>query len=122
MITADKLGIDSHGINRLKPIYYDRIKEGILNPVTEIEVVREGPTTAVIDGHNGMGHVIAKFSMQKAIDKAKQYGMGTVVVRNSTHFGIAGYYSLMAAKAGMIGLTSTNARPSIAPTFGVESI
>ncbi|HOY33023.1 MAG TPA: Ldh family oxidoreductase [Bacteroidales bacterium] len=122
LITADKLGIDSHGFNRLKPIYYDRIKDGILNPVTQFEIVRESLTTAVVDGHNGMGHVIAKRSMQMAIEKAKKYGMGMVAVRNSTHYGIAGYYALMAAKSNMIGITGTNARPSIAPTFGVENM
>ncbi len=122
LITADKFGIDSHGFNRLKPIYIDRIRDGILNPVTNLEVVRESPTTGVVDGHNGMGHVTAKFSMQMAIDKAKKYGMGMVAVRNSTHYGIAGYYALMAAKANMIGITGTNARPSIAPTFGVENM
>ncbi len=122
LITADKLGIDSHGSNRLKPIYLDRIKDGILNPITQIEVVKEGPTTAVIDGHNGMGHVISKFSMQMAIDKAKKYGMGMVAVRNSTHYGIAGYYAMMATKENLIGVTGTNARPSIAPTFGVENM
>ena len=73
LIAADKRGIDSHGIGRLKPIYYDRIKEGIQNPVTEFEIIREGPTTAVIDGHDGMGMVIAKRSMQMAIDKAQKY-------------------------------------------------
>lgn len=122
LIEADKRGIDSHGINRLKPIYYNRIKDGILNPITEIEIVKEGFTTAVIDGHDGMGHVIAKKAMQMAIDKAKVYGLGMVVVRNSSHYGIAGYYGLMAEKAGMIGITGTNARPSIAPTFGVENM
>ncbi|HNW69393.1 MAG TPA: Ldh family oxidoreductase [Bacteroidales bacterium] len=122
LITADKLGIDSHGFNRLKPIYYDRIKDGILNPVTQFEIVRESPTTAVVDGHNGMGHVIAKRSMLMAIDKAKKFGMGMVAVRNSTHFGIAGFYALMAAKENMIGICGTNARPSIAPTFGVENM
>lgn len=122
LITADKRGIDSHGIGRLKPIYYDRIKLGIQNPVTNFEVVKEGPTTAVIDGHNGMGHVISKKAMQMAIDKAKKYGMGMVAVRNSTHYGIAGYYALMAVEQGCIGITGTNARPSIAPTFGVENM
>lgn len=122
LITSDKRGIDSHGIGRLKPIYYDRIKLGIQNPVTNFEIVKEGPTTAVIDGHDGMGHVIGKRSMQMAIDKAKKYGMGMVAVRNSTHYGIAGYYALMAAEQGMIGITGTNARPSIAPTFGVENM
>lgn len=122
LITADKFGIDSHGSNRLKPIYYDRIKEGILNPITQIELVRDGLATAVIDGHNGMGHVIAKQAMQLAINKAAKYGMGMVAVRNSTHYGIAGYYALMAAANNMIGITGTNARPSIAPTFGVENM
>ncbi len=122
LITSDKRGIDSHGVNRLKQIYYDRIKIGIQNPVTQFEIVREGPTTAVIDGHDGMGHVIGKRSMELAIKKAKEYGMGMVVVRNSTHYGIAGYYALMAVEAGMIGITGTNARPSVAPTFGVENM
>lgn len=122
LITSDKRGIDSHGIGRLKPIYYDRIKLGIQNPVTNFEIVRDGLATAVIDGHDGMGHVIGKRAMQMAIDKAKKYGMGMVAVRNSTHYGIAGFYALMAIKEGMIGLTGTNARPSIAPTFGVENM
>jgi len=122
LIESDKRGIESHGINRLKPIYYDRIKEGIQNPVTNFEIVKEGLTTAVVDGHNGMGHVIAKKSMDLAIEKAKKYGMGMVAVRNSTHYGIAGYYVTMATEQGMIGITGTNARPSIAPTFGVENM
>ncbi len=122
LVKADKLGFDSHGVNRLKPIYLDRIKDGILNPVTKLDVVKETPTTAVVDGNNGMGHVIAKKSMQIAIDKAKQYGMGMVAVRNSTHYGFAGYYPLMATVQNMIGITGTNARPSIAPTFGVENM
>lgn len=122
LITADKLGIDSHGINRCKPIYYDRIKAGIQNVVTEFEVVRDCKATAVVDGHNGMGHVIGKRCMQMAIDKAREHGLGMVVARNSTHYGIAGYYSLMAVEESMIGITGTNARPSIAPTFGVENM
>jgi LDH2 family malate/lactate/ureidoglycolate dehydrogenase len=122
LLKADKLGFDSHGVNRLKPIYLDRIKEGILNPVTEFEIVKEGPTTAVIDGHNGMGHVIAFKAMSLAIKKAKEFGMSMVTVRNSTHYGFAGYYPLMAVKENMIGITGTNARPSVAPTFGVENM
>jgi L-2-hydroxycarboxylate dehydrogenase (NAD+) len=122
LIASDKRGIDSHGVGRLKPIYYDRIKEGIQNPVTQFEIVKEGPTTAVVDGHNGMGHVISKKAMDLAILKAKKYGMGMVAVRNSTHYGISGYYAMMAAQEGMIGITGTNARPSIAPTFGVENM
>jgi len=122
LITSDKRGIDSHGIGRFKRIYIDRINDGILNTQTNIEVIKDGPTTAVIDGHNGMGMVIGKRAMQLAIDKAKQYGLGMVAVRNTTHYGIAGYYPLMAIKNGMIGITGTNARPSIAPTFGIENM
>jgi LDH2 family malate/lactate/ureidoglycolate dehydrogenase len=122
LIESDKRGIDSHGVGRFKPIYIDRIKDGIQNPVTNFEILKEGPTTAVVDGHDGMGQVIGRRSMQMAIDKAKQYGMGMVVARNSTHYGIAGFYATMATKAGMIGITGTNARPSIAPTFGVENM
>ena len=122
LMESDRRGIESHGVNRFKPIYIDRIKLGIQNPVTNFEIIKETSTTAVVDGHDGMGHVIAKKSMQIAIDKAKKYGLGMVAVRNSTHYGIAGYYSIMAAKAGMIGIKGTNARPSIAPTFGVENM
>jgi L-2-hydroxycarboxylate dehydrogenase (NAD+) len=122
LIQADKLGFDSHGVNRFKSIYLDRIRDGILNPVTNIKVIREGPTTAVLDGQNGMGHVIACKAMRMAIEKAKKFGTGMVTVRNSSHFGFAGYYPLMAVKENMIGICGTNARPSIAPTFGVENM
>ncbi len=122
LLESDKRGIESHGVNRFKPIYLDRIKDGIQNPVTNFEVIKETPTTAVVDGHDGMGQVIGYKSMRMAIDKAKEYGMGMVVVRNSCHYGIAGYYSSMACKEGCIGMTGTNARPSVAPTFGVEGM
>lgn len=122
LMESDRRGIESHGVNRFKPIYLDRIKAGILNPVTQYEVVRETATTAVVDGNDGMGMVISKRAMQTAIDKAKQYGMGMVAVRNSSHYGIAGYWATMATQQGLIGMTGTNARPSIAPTFGVENM
>ncbi|WP_312832152.1 Ldh family oxidoreductase [Sedimentibacter saalensis] len=101
LMESDRRGIESHGCNRFKTIYIDRIKEGIQSPVTLFEVIKETATTAVVDGHDGMGMVAA---------------------RNSTHYGIAGYYAMMAAKQNMIGITGTNARPSIAPTFGVENM
>ncbi|OGV59291.1 MAG: lactate dehydrogenase [Lentisphaerae bacterium RIFOXYC12_FULL_60_16] len=123
LATADRRGVDSHGVGRLKPIYYDRIrKDRIQQPVTRLEVVRDFLATAVLDGHHGMGMVIAHRAMEMAIEKARRHGLGMVVARNSTHYGIAGYYALMACNAGMIGLTGTNARPSIAPTFGVENM
>ncbi len=119
LIASDLKGIESHGVGRLK-YYYDRIKAGVQSTVTELEVVKETETTALIDGHDGMGHVIAYHAMRLAMTKARQYGLGAVAVRNGTHFGIAGYYPLMAAAEGMIGFTVTNARPAIAPTFGTE--
>jgi LDH2 family malate/lactate/ureidoglycolate dehydrogenase len=122
LIASDKRGIDSHGVGRLKPIYLDRIKEGIQFVKTNFEIIRETPSTAVVDGHDGVGHVIGVRSMKMAIEKAKNCGLGMVAVRNSTHYGIAGYYALMAAKKNMICFTGTNARPSIAPTFGVENM
>jgi LDH2 family malate/lactate/ureidoglycolate dehydrogenase len=122
LMESDRRGIESHGVNRFKPIYIDRIDAGILNPVTEFEIIKETPTTAVVDGHNGMGMVIGYKCMTMAIEKAKKYGLGMVAARNSTHYGIAGYYATMATKNDMIGMTGTNARPSIAPTFGVENM
>ena len=122
LLESDRRGIESHGLNRFKPTYLDRIRDGIQNPVTNFEIIRETPTTAVVDGNSGMGQVIGYRSMSMAIAKAKEYGMGMVAVRNSCHYGIAGYYASMAAKAGCIGITGTNARPSVAPTFGVEGM
>lgn len=119
LIASDLRGIESHGIARLK-YYYDRIKASVQFTTTEMEIVKETETTALVDGHHGMGHVIAYRSMRMAMDKAKKYGLGAVAVRNGTHFGIAGYYSLMAVKEGMMGLAVTNARPAIAPTFSTE--
>lgn len=122
LLESDKRGIESHGCNRFKPIYLDRIKAGIQNPTTNFEIIKETETTAVVDGHDGMGQVIGYKAMQIAIDKAKKYGMGMVAVRNSCHYGIAGYYATQATEQGCIGLTGTNARPSVAPTFGVEGM
>ena len=122
LLESDKRGIESHGVNRFKPIYLDRIKAGIQKPVTEFEVIKDFAATAVVDGHDGMGQVVGYKAMTMAIEKAKKYGVGMVVARNSCHYGIAGYYATMATDAGMIGITGTNARPSIAPTFGVENM
>jgi L-2-hydroxycarboxylate dehydrogenase (NAD+) len=119
LISSDLRGIESHGVQRLK-MYYDRIKSGIQSPVTKIKVIKKSNTTATLDAGHGMGHIAAYRAMEMAIKKAKKHGTGAISVGNSTHFGIAGYYSLMAVREGMIGITMTNARPSIPPTFGVE--
>ena len=120
LLESDRRGIESHGCNRFKPIYLDRIKNGTLLPVTECEIIKDTPTTVVMDAHNGMGMVASHKMMEMLIEKAKIYGMAGGTIFNSTHYGIAGYWSTMAEKAGMIGITGTNARPSVAPTFGVE--
>ena len=122
LLEADRRGIESHGCNRFKPIYLDRIDKGTLLPVTKTEIVKETPTTIVMDAHDGMGMVASHELMLKLIEKAKTYGMAGGAIRNSTHYGIAGYWTDMAAKAGMVAMTGTNARPSIAPTFGVENM
>jgi len=122
LIESDRRGIDSHGIGRLKPIYIDRLDAGIMNPVTKIDIIRDEKAVAVLDGNNGLGHVVSRKAMSMAIEKAREFGIGMTAVRNSTHYGIAGYYALMAVDQGMVGITGTNARPSIAPTFGVENM
>lgn len=121
LIASDLRGIESHGIQRLK-LYYDRIKAGIQSVTTNITVVKETPTTARLDAGHGMGQVAAYRAMEIAIRKAREYGTGAVSVGNSTHFGIAGYYPLMAINEGMIGIAMTNARPAMAPTFGTENM
>ena len=120
LLESDRRGIESHGCNRFKPIYLDRIENGTLMPVTKLDIVKETRTTLVMDANNGMGMVASYRMMEKLIEKARRYGMAGGALRNSTHYGIAGYWTGMAERAGMIGITGTNARPSVAPTFGVE--
>ena len=122
LLEADRRGIESHGCNRFKPIYLERIRKGTLKPTTELEVLKETPTTLVLDAHDGMGMVASYRMMERLIEKAKACGMAGGAIRNSTHYGIAGYWATMASQQGLIGLTGTNARPSIAPTFGVENM
>ncbi len=88
--------------------------------MTKIDIVKETPTTVVMDANNGMGMVASHKMMEMLIEKAKKYGMAGGTIFNSTHYGIAGYWTTMAEKAGMIGISGTNARPSVAPTWGVE--
>ena len=122
LLESDRRGIESHGCNRFKPIYMDRIKAGILNPVTKIDIIKETPTTVLLDANDGMGMVASKKAMDMIIEKAKTCGIAMAAVGNSSHYGIAGYWAGLAVNAGMIGITGTNARPSVAPTFGVENM
>jgi len=122
LLESDRRGIESHGCNRFKPIYIDRIVKGTLLPETKIDILKETKTTVVMDANNGMGMVASYKMMNMLIEKAKECGMAGGAIRNSTHYGIAGYWATMASKESLIGLTGTNARPSIAPTFGVENM
>ncbi|HEX9935316.1 MAG TPA: Ldh family oxidoreductase, partial [bacterium] len=97
ILAADRQGIDSHGVGRFKPIYMDRIFSGQVDPKAQPVIAREGPTTAVVDGRNGMGQVASAFAMNLAVRKARDLGLGMVAVRGSNHYGIAGYYVRMAA-------------------------
>ncbi len=120
LIEADVRGITSHGVQRLR-YYYVRVKSN-QHLVTDFKIIKDEAATAVIDGNHGNGHYISYKAMKISIEKAKKYGIGMVVVRNSTHYGIAGYYPLMAIKEGCLGITGTNARPAVAPTFGGEPV
>ena len=119
LVAADARGIDSHGVARLSG--YVRLWEAKrVNAKPDVRVVHESPSTAVVDGDSGLGLVAAPFAMQVAIDKAKQCGTGWVSVKNSNHFGIAGYHAMMALPHDMIGIAMTNASALVAPTFSTE--
>ena len=119
LLDADMRGVDSHGVARLSG--YVRLWEaGRINATPDIKVVYETPSTAVVDGDKGLGLVVAPFAMKVAIDKAKEVGTGWVSVKNSNHFGIAGYHAMMALDHDMIGWAMTNASALVAPTFSVE--
>ncbi len=115
-IAAEMRDHASHGMIRIKD-YYELWKAGRINVTPDVKVVHESPSTAVVDGDNSIGMVCARKSMELAIEKAGKAGTGWVATRNSNHFGIAGYYAMMALKHDMIGITLTNANPLVAPTF-----
>jgi L-2-hydroxycarboxylate dehydrogenase (NAD+) len=121
LLAAELRGIESHGMLRIAD-YYNLWKTKRINVSPNISVVHETPSTAVIDGDSGLGMVVGKQAMLKAIEKAKAVGTGWVSVRNSNHFGIAGFYAMMALKHDMIGITMTNANPLVAPTFSVDRL
>lgn len=119
LLSADVRGIDSHGVARLTG--YVRLYEaGRINPTPDVRVVYETPSTATVDGDKGLGLVVAPKAMQIAIEKAKIAGTGWVSVKNSNHFGIAGYHAMMALAHDMIGMSMTNASALVAPTFSIE--
>lgn len=119
LISAEKRGIPSHGIIRVKD-YLGLWSKGRLNPAPSIKVIYETKGTATVDADLGPGMVVAHYAMNLAIRKAVESYTGWVAVRNSNHFGIAGYFSLMAVKHDMIGISMTNANPLVAPTFSID--
>jgi len=119
LIKADLRGIDSHGIARLSG-YVRLWEKKRINADPQIKIVHETPTTATVDGDSGLGLVVAPFAMQVAIEKAEKYGSGWVAVKNSNHFGIAAYHTMLAIEKDMIGFAMTNASPLVAPTFSNE--
>jgi LDH2 family malate/lactate/ureidoglycolate dehydrogenase len=121
LLSADLRGVDSHGVARL--VGYLRLyKKNRINPKPQLSVVHETPSTAVVDGDAGLGLVAGPYAMRLAIEKAKNVGTGWVAVKNSNHYGIAGYHAMMALEADCIGISMTNASPLVAPTYAKERL
>jgi LDH2 family malate/lactate/ureidoglycolate dehydrogenase len=120
-VEADLRGVFSHGIARLER-YINHIKDGIIDTMAEPEIVYSSPMTAVYDGKNGIGQYVSKIACEKAVHMATRNGIGIVTVKNSNHFGIAGYWAEQIMKNGMIGICSTNTAPLVVPTFGKKAV
>ena len=121
LIKSDLRGIDSHGVARLQG-YVRLWEKKRINTNPNIKVVHETATTATVDGDAGLGLVVAPFAMNVAIEKAEKFGSGWVSLRNSNHFGIAGYHAMKAVEKDMIGFAMTNASPLVSPTFSSERL
>jgi L-2-hydroxycarboxylate dehydrogenase (NAD+) len=116
---SDRRGIDSHGVARLRS-YFDLVTAGRINPRAKPKVVRETPSTATVDGDNGLGLVVGPWANAIAMDKAERAGTGWTAVCNTNHYGIAGYYVLQAIERDMIGWSMTNSTKGVAPLWGAE--
>jgi LDH2 family malate/lactate/ureidoglycolate dehydrogenase len=122
LIAADLRGVDSHGLIRISSYYGSRLRKGLIDPNPTIQVLAETPATLRLDGGAGLGQVVSHLAMKRCIAKAKEVGTALVTVRNSNHYGIAGYYAMMALEEGMIGISYTNAQPLVAPTYGRTAV
>ncbi|GAB4337862.1 MAG: Ldh family oxidoreductase [Calditrichia bacterium] len=121
LVLADLRGVDSHGVARLKR-YVEGIQSGYIIADAQPEIIRQNSVMAHVDGHNGLGQVAGVFGMELAIEKAEKEGLGLVTVKNSNHYGIAGYYALMALEKNLIGISLTNSAPLVVPTFGKNAL
>ncbi len=121
LLTSDLYGIESHGMQRLVR-YHKGIEKGLIKPDAKPEIVFETPVSAVIEGNDGMGQLLGHKAMKIAVEKAKKSGMAIVTVRNSNHYGIAGYYAKMACDEGLIGMSMTNSEAIMVPTFGRKAM
>lgn len=122
IISADLRGVDSHGIIRLHSYYCDRLRKGWINAKSPVQVISETITTLALDGGNGLGQVVSHHAMQRCIQKAQASGVAMVTMRSSNHYGIAGYYAMMALPHNMIGISFTNSQPLVAPTYGRKAM
>jgi len=121
LLQSDVYGIESHGMQRLVR-YHKGIEKGLIHVQAKPEIVFETPVSAVIDGHDGMGQLLGIYAMELAIEKAKTTGMAVVSVKNSNHFGIAGYYAKMACDQGLMGFATTNSEAIAVPTYGRKAM
>jgi len=120
LVQADMRGIDTHGVNLLTTLY-ERVNAGMLEIPTNVKVLKESDATALIDGANGLGQVAVHKAMTISVEKAKQFGLGCCLVRNTNNIGILSFYTLQAAREAMIGIVMSNAAPAISPWGGSEA-
>jgi LDH2 family malate/lactate/ureidoglycolate dehydrogenase len=121
LLSSDLRGIPSHGLARLRR-YVKDLQSKVTQPKPKIRILKETSSTLLIDGNDGLGMVVGTWSMNKVIEKAKQSGVCFASIRNSNHYGIAGYYSMMALEHDLIGISMTNSAPLVVPTFGKDAI
>lgn len=122
LVSADARGVDSHGVIRLSNYYGSRLRRGLIDPLSPMQVTHETDTTLAVDGRNGLGHPIGVKTMRRCIEKARESGLAMATVKNSNHYGIAGYYAMLALPHDMIGVSFTNSGPLVAPTHGKKAM
>ena len=119
LLSGDELGFTTHGLSRLG-YYIKRIKDKVIDVNAIPEIIRDNKSCVTIDGHNALGQIVGKYAMNQAIAKTQQHGISCVAVKNSSHYGIASYYSRYATTQNLVGMSFTNARPAVAPYGGCE--